>query len=207
MFLILLFSSTLLFANKSLAYFNLMDTGELRKGENTRILGTSQLILNKAPEGLNFGARYAFDFSGMISHSELQFEAHGGSSVDYQIGAFFKWIPFPDTDSQPAIGLRTGFNFAKILGYSNYGFNLTPLLSKHTRSSIGKITPYLGIPIGFFQNVLISYINVQVSAGVEWAIEDWQMGDSRGFNFLVEYAVGLSQFCGDSVSLALAYDF
>ena len=199
-------SLVFLYPNKGLAYFNLMDTGELRQGQNTRALVGSQMIFNGELEGLNFNGRYSLDSSGLISHSEFQFEAAAGS-VDYQLGAFLKWIPFPDTDNQPAVGVRTGFHFAKVLDYSTYGLNITPLVSKHINSDMGKITPYLGLPVGILQNTLGTDTNFQVAVGVEWSPEEWELGSSRGFNLLLEYGLGLSSSYGDSLSLAVAYDF
>ena len=187
-----------------LSYFSLMDTGELRQGQNTRLLGETQVISNE-PEGFNFGGRYVLGSNGFISDSEVQLEA-GAGSVDYQLGVFLKWVPFPDTDNQPAVGVRTGFTFAKLLEYSTYGLNITPLISKHINSDLGKVTPYLGLPIGLQKNTLDFYTSFQVILGLEWSPEEWELGSSRGFNFLLEYGLGLDQ-AFDYLSLALAYDF
>ncbi len=199
LFLFLLFPSSY-----GLAYFSLMDTGELRQGQKTRLLGESQIISN-APKGFNFNGRYVLGSSGFVPDSEIQLEA-GAGSVDYQLGVFLKWVPFPDTDDQPAVGVRTGFTFARFLEYSTYGLNITPIISKHINSDLGKITPYLGLPIGLQQNTLDFYTSFQAAFGLEWAPEEWELGSSRGFNFLLEYGLGLSQGF-DYLSLAMAYDF
>ena len=194
----------LFLSSKTFAYFSLMDTGELRQGQNTRLLGETQIITD-IPRGFNFNGRYILGSSEFIPDSELQFEA-GAGSVDYQLGVFFKWIPFPDTDKQPAIGLRTGLTFAKFIEYSTYGLNITPLISKHINSDFGKITPYLGLPVGLQKNTLNFYTSFHVAIGLEWSPEEWELGSSRGINILLEYGMGISQ-AFDYLSLALAYDF
>lgn len=201
---VILVLALLLLSPRGSAYFSLMDTGELRQGENTRFLGESQIITD-TPKGFNFNGRYILGSNGFISGSELQFEA-GVGSVDYQLGVFLKWTPFPDTDKQPAIGLRTGFTFSKFIEYSTYGLNITPLVSKHINSHLGKITPYFGVPIGLQKNTLDFYTSFQLAFGLEWSPEEWELGSSRGFNFLLEYGVGLDQ-AFDYLSLAVAYDF
>ena len=194
----------LLLSPRGFGYFSLMDTGELRQGENSRLLGESQIITD-VPKGFNFNGRYIFGSNGFMSDSEVQFEA-GAGSVDYQLGVFLKWAPFPDVERQPAIALRTGFTFAKFIEYSTYGLNITPLISKHINSKLGKITPYFGLPVGLQKNTLEFYTSFQIAVGLEWSPKEWELGSSRGFNFLLEYGVGFNQ-AFDYLSLALAYDF
>ena len=204
MSLFLLVLSLLLWPLQSGAYFGLTDTGELRQGSESRLLIGAQQILDSHNEGFNINGRYIMDSSGFIKGSEVQMEA-GSGSIDYHIGVFLKWIPFPDTDDQPAVGLRTGFRFAS-LEYSTYGFSITPLISDSFNSGIGRITPYCGLPLGLQQNTLESIFSTQVAIGIEWSPQKWELGSSRGFHFILEYDMNINK-AFDSVHAALAYDF
>ena len=175
-----------LFSFSSYGYFSVMDTGDLKEEGEYRILGEGQILLD-SPKGFNFNGRFS---TGFDVDSEIQFEA-GIGSIDFYLGAFWKWVPFPDTEEQPAIGARFGVTFAEIdvngTTLSTYGFNVTPLVSKKFALDFGKLSPYAGLPIGLKRNTNDTNMTLQAAVGVEWQPDEWEFEALKDFNFLVEY--------------------
>lgn len=189
------------FCLPSFAFFSLMDTGNLVKEGDYRILGEGQLLFD-APEGFNLNSRFS---TGMGDDAEIQFEA-GVGSVDFYLGAFYKWIPFPDTEEQPALGLRGGVTFADYNGYSTYGFNVTPLISKNFDTNIGYFAPYSGLILGLQKNTFESFFSMQLAIGLQWRPNEWDFQSLKDFNFLLEYAVEVDDSF-NHLSLGAAYNF
>ena len=188
-------------ANPSFAYFSVMDTGHLTQPEQYRVQGEGQFLMD-APKGFNFNGRFT---TGLNEDSEIQGEV-GIGTIDYYFGGFWKWVPIPDTDDQPAIGARMGFTFASVNDYSTYGFNLTPLASKNLESDYGVFAPYLGIPIGLQKNSLDTNFTLQATLGVQWTPDQWKIPELRGFHFLMEYGFEIDD-AFDYFSIGTAYDF
>lgn len=197
----LLIVSLFLYAHSSFSYFSLMDTGEVKKEGSHRVLGEAQVLFDE-PKGLNINGRFA---TGIREDAEIQFEA-GVGSVDYYLGAFYKWVPFPDTDEQPAIGVRGGLTFAEVANYSTYGFNVTPLVSKAIGSGVGNFTPYTGLQMGLQKNTYETFFSMQLAVGVEWSPSDWDFQSISNFNFLLEFGFAVDDSF-DYMSLGTSYDF
>ncbi len=189
------------FSCQSLAYFSLMDTGEIKAKGEYRVLGEAQVLFDD-PNGMNLNGRFA---TGLSEESEMQFEA-GVGSIDYYLAAFWKWVPFPDTFDQPAIGLRSGLTFADVAGYSTYGFNVTPFISKLFDTSIGGISPYAGLQIGLQSNTNDSFSTMQFVLGTEWKPSEWDFRELKDFRFLVEYGIDIDG-AFDYLSLGASYNF
>lgn len=189
------------FSQPSLAFFSLMDTGELKNEGSYRVQGEGQILFDE-PEGFNLNGRFA---TGISEDSEVQFEA-GVGSIDYYMGAFYKWIPFPDTSDQPAIGVRGGLTFADVSGLSTYGLNITPLISKRLESDAGAFSPYGGIEMGLQNNVHDTYFSLQAIVGVQWTPNEWDFRQLKDFNFLAEYGFEIDD-AFNYLSLGVAYNF
>ncbi|MEM7647067.1 MAG: hypothetical protein AAF203_09175 [Pseudomonadota bacterium] len=172
----------MIISTPSYGFLSLMDTGNLVNEGEYRIQGEGQILMDP-PEGFNLNARFA---TGLDDESEIQFEG-GIGSVDYYLGAFYKWMPFPDTDDQPAIGGRGGVVFADFNGFSTYGFNVTPLISKNISSGYGQFTPYGGIEMSLLNNVDDTNFSMQAVIGLSWSPNEWEFPGLKKFNFMVEY--------------------
>ncbi len=190
-----------LFSTPGQAYFSLMDTGNLKDEGEHRILGEGQVLMD-APEGFNLNARFA---TGLTEDSEIQFEG-GVGSVDYYLGAFWKWIPFPDTVDQPAIGGRMGVVFADLNNLSTYGVNVTPMISKSFDTNYGDFTPYGGIEMGLLNNVSDTFFSMQAIAGLEWKPNKWDYPALEDMQFLIEYGFEVDD-AFDYLSFGASYDF
>ena len=191
----------LAFSIPAQAFFSLMDTGHLKRSGEYRILGEGQVLFDE-PKGFNLNGRFA---TGVNDDGEVQFEA-GVGSIDYYLGGFYKWIPYPDTPSQPAIGGRAGFVFAEFNDYSTYGFNVTPMISKLIASGAGDFTPYAGIMMGLVKNVDDTNFSLQAVLGLEWKPNRWQFHSLKDFQFLLEYGFEIDD-AFNYLSLGASYDF
>jgi hypothetical protein len=195
------FLLTVLLATPAMAFLSLMDTGNLKNEGEYRILGEGQILFD-APEGFNLNARFA---TGINEESEIQFEA-GVGSVDYYLGAFWKWIPFPDTESQPAIGGRVGIVFADFNDLSTYGINITPMISKTFDTDSGNFTPYGGIQMALLNNVNDTNFSMQATIGLEWKPNRWDFPGMQDFQFLLEYGIEIDD-AFNYLSFGASYDF
>lgn len=197
----LFFLAVMFLTTPSFAFFSLMDTGELKREGEYRVLGEGQILFD-GPEGFNLNGRFA---TGISEDSEIQFEA-GVGSVDYYLGAFWKWVPFPDTADQPAAGVRGGLTFADFSGYSTYGLNITPMVSKRIQTGIGAFSPYGGLMMGLQNNVNDTYFSLQAVAGVEWKPNEWDFNELQHFRFLLEYGLEIDD-AFSYLSLGANYNF
>ena len=179
------------------AYSSLVDTGEILNRGYSQVQLESQYLLNSGGQGLNFNGRYS---TNLRNDSDLQIEL-GLGSVDFSVGAFWKWVPFPDTASQPAVGSRFGVSFAKVNGKTTYGLLGTPLVSKKiSMGYLGHWSPYVGIPIGLQNTNESTFMTLQGLVGFRYTYKKW-----NHLHFLLEYSMNiLNAF--DHVSLAVSYD-
>src|SRR5690606_20445117 len=96
----------------------------------------------------------------------------GAGSVDFQGGALFKWIPIPDHEKQPAMGLISGIIYSRSDSDNFFSFRLGPIISKEYLWEWGFITPYLSLPLGVTFNDTSTLYPLQFTLGAEFASED-----------------------------------
>ncbi|WP_289445200.1 hypothetical protein, partial [Klebsiella pneumoniae] len=74
-----------------------------------------------------------------------------GSDEFFYTGLFVKYVPFPDTEDQPALGLIGGATFGReevsLEKEEVLTLRVSPLLSKDFETDIGLVTPYASLPI------------------------------------------------------------
>lgn len=127
----------------SYAYTSVMDTGEIMPANQYKLTGETQFITNE-DGGLNLGGR----FDGGINE-DMGFRAEVGfGKTDVFLGGMFKYMPFPDTDTQPALGFNTGILYGRNGSNSETTLRFEPLVSKQFKASFGKLTPYASLPLG-----------------------------------------------------------
>ena len=185
------------FCSQSFGFYSLMDTGELLNRGYHRVQGEAQLILDKPADGLNINGRFA---TGLNQESDIQAE-FGVGSVDFYVAGFWKWIPFPDTSHQPAVGARFGVTYGKINDVSNYGIQATPLISKkYTINRVGKVTPYFGLPIGLQNTADDTTVSLQGVIGTQYSHPKL-----RHIYFLLEFGFEIDD-AFDHISFAVSFD-
>lgn len=166
---ILLITVALFSPLPSKAYYSVMDTGEIIP-EGRYKLGLESQFITDDDSGINLVGR----FDHWVSE-ELNFQGLlGFGEVDLHAGGFVKWIPFPDFDEQPAIGLKAGMLYAREDGVNELSFRLYPLISKTFTSNIGEWTPYASLPIGFRTIDGETDVPVQLAFGSQWKTDHFE---------------------------------
>lgn len=138
----------MIFSGQSFAYYTFQETGDLLAPGRYAVGGELQFQTSKR-SGVNILGR----FDGAIS-DEMNYRGFVGlGDVDFQAGGYVKWVPFPDFEKQPAIGITLG---GLVASYtvpqkgSNTEFSLraTPFISKSFDAELGQFTPYAALPVG-----------------------------------------------------------
>ncbi len=195
LFLVLL-CSLIVFPNRSAAYFSTMDTGDITANGRYRIIAEPQIIIDKY-EGLNMTGRFS---TGLTEDSAVE-ALVGAGEVDFQLGGFYKWVPFPDVEGQPAIGGKAGVIFARVKGETEFSLRFHPLVSKKFETEAGDITPYASLPIGITNRDDTTFIPVQLAGGAEW-----KTLSSENLRFMAEIGFNISK-AFPYVSVGLVYEF
>ncbi|MCB0391853.1 MAG: hypothetical protein KDD58_11210 [Bdellovibrionales bacterium] len=145
--LLLILTFGLFCFNSSWAYYSLMDTAEL-VDEGKYNANVETQFITDGEDGLNLLGR--FD-SRLSDETSYRIEA-GFGVVDFNIAAFYKWAPIPDTDKQPAISVAGGISIARYEfgkeSANDLSLRVHPIISKKFKNDFGIITPYGGIPLG-----------------------------------------------------------
>lgn len=191
---LIVFVTAFLLAQTSFAYLSLNETGELIKEDNYRVGLLPQFYLANGG-GSNYGAFFDMHVDNDINARFVI----GGGTTDFWTSASAKWIPFPDYQQQPAIGLRGMFAIARDNNQNFYDFQITPIISKIVETPIGKLNPYVGVPVTLIYNNNRSTTAAQFAVGTEWIDrQDFQVGGEFDFNL---------QNTTTSVSLHLNFPF
>jgi hypothetical protein len=181
------------------AYYSTVDNGEVLKEGQFQAMIAPQLIFNNY-DGGNFTGRLDMGLAEGVSARGLL----GFGKVDFQIGGMVKWIPFPDTESQPAIGGEAGLIVARIGSLTQYSIRFHPLISKKIELEIGDLIPYGSLPLGITVQsggVDETFVPVQLVGGAE--LRPLEM---KNWSFFGEVGVNLTKSFG-YVTAAVAYRF
>ena len=116
-----LFTVAVISASPSWAYYTLQDTGELLKPNQMRFSGDLEFVTH-GPTGVDVDGR--FDH-GLTDELNLRAEI-GTGATNVLAGAYLKWVPFPDYDKQPAIGVSVGGQYAHYSGANETTFRVIP---------------------------------------------------------------------------------
>lgn len=200
--LMLLMFSFLTFSYRAQAYYATMDTGKIiPTGKYRAILGP-QFITSGENDGTNFSGR--FD-AGISDSSTLRGLVGVGSDEFFYTGLFVKYVPFPDTEDQPALGLIGGATFGReevsLEKEEVLTLRVSPLLSKDFETDIGLVTPYASLPISAaFVNGKTVY-PVQLAGGAEFKPYTWE-----NISFMAEAGLKVNK-AFSYISLAVVFEF
>lgn len=184
---------------KASAYFATLDTGELIKQGHYQAMFSPQMVFNQF-DGANFSTRLDTGFTDDISGRVIL----GFGKVDFQTGAMVKWVPYPDTSSQPAIGGEAGFLIARVGNISQYSLRFHPLVSKTFETEVGDVVPYGSLPFGFTVQSGGSdenFVPIQLVGGAEM-----RPLELKNWSFFGELGVNLNKSFG-YISFAAAFRF
>jgi hypothetical protein len=174
---LVLIGSLFLWSVPSLAYYTTMDTGRLLKQGEFK-LGAEAQFITEGDDGVNLAGR----FDGPID-DELGWRAQVGfGTTDVFLAGFVKWVPIPDTENQPAIGVNLGVLYANYESVSELSLRAHPFISKEFhKMDIGQITPYAALPIGIRTVDGDSDVPFQIAIGA-----DFRPDGLEKINFIAE---------------------
>lgn len=138
----LVLATIFLVSPAALAFYTVQDTGDLLDEKEYKFSAELQFITS-GDDGVNVIGR--FD-TGFDEDSNFRFLA-GVGTTDYVFGAFYKWVPYPDFEKQPAIGLTSGVQLAKYEDETEMALRFIPFISKQFETDIGTLTPYTSLPV------------------------------------------------------------
>jgi len=178
------------------AYFSTLDTGRVIQPGQYRALLEPQIIFNRY-DGFNLIGH----FDTGVTEDQSVRGTLGFGEVGFQLGASYKWIPFPDAATQPAIGGIAGVSFARIDDKTAFSLRFAPLASKSFETEIGDLTPYASLPIGVTTYDGETLIPVQLAVGSEWKTLNFQ-----NLKFMAELGLNLNE-AFSYISAAITYEF
>jgi hypothetical protein len=189
---IVLFSFVFICSSLSHAYMSLMTTGDILQQNQVQGMGYLEFW-----RGTNVNARGSMGIT-----EDLQGDIEVGSGdVDFMVSAMAKWVPIPDYEKQPAIGIRGGLTYLNTDTYSQTGIVATPFLSKAFQSPHGKMSPYAGIPIAVNSKRDDTFVSSRFVFGLEWTHPE-----QTNFHVIGEAGVEISKSF-DSLNIGASYDF
>lgn len=199
-----LFLSTLLIlisSSPAFGYYSVLNTGDILPEGKYTATGETQFLMD--PGGINLGAK--FD-SGINESTGFRADL-GFGKTDLSLGAFVKYIPYPDVEGQPAVGLNSGIIYATDAGINVFTVRFEPLVSKKFETSFGHLVPYASVPVGLahrskrINNEDKNDLAIQIVGGTE--IKHRQL---NGVKFMAEVGIDIDN-AFSYVSLAGVFDF
>ncbi|WP_253720933.1 hypothetical protein [Bdellovibrio bacteriovorus] len=150
------------------AYLSIAESGELLAPGKYQVGVEPQLLTNKGN-----GANFNVFFDTAINESMSGRISMGAGAVDFNAFASAKWIPIPDVDNQPAMGLRFGAGIARDEDENLIQLQLAPMLSKKFDTEYGMSVPYFSIPFTFLNTKEENYVASNLAIGTEFHYVDW----------------------------------
>lgn len=154
---------TILISLQSYSHLTVLETAEILP-ENYYVLGVAPQLRLSDGGGFDLGV-----FADMHAFQDTDARITvGGGETDFWTMASLKWVPFPDVDRQPAMGLKAGLGYVRDSGINITEFQITPIISKRAHTQYGQMIPYLAIPITHQVYKDSSYTASQLTVGAEW---------------------------------------
>lgn len=154
----------LFFPLMSLAnYLSIGESGEVINPGSYRVGGSLQ-SLSAGTGGLNVGGFLDAGWRDDLSSRFL----FGVGSVEYQMGATLKYIPFPDVGNQPALGIRSAFWLSRFDDTSVVTLQFAPMASKKITVPKGNLTSYVAVPINVISIKNHNEVGTQFTVGAEY---------------------------------------
>lgn len=151
------------------AYYSTLTTGQMLKHGHYQ-LGAETQFVTDGDTGVNLAAR----FDAPIN-DELGFRAEAGfGATDFFGGGYIKWVPVPDLESQPAIGVLAGAVYGHYSGIDALSLRAHPFVSKSFGVDYGVITPYAALPFGLQIAEDDTDFTMQIAIGTEYKPEAWE---------------------------------
>lgn len=138
-------------------------------------LGSELQFLTDEPSGANILLYVDLPTKSQSIDYRIKF---GTGATDINLGVAAKWIPIPDLENQPALGLIFDVDWISDESFDWTTFRVAPLISKKFGWEYGTMTPYAALPLGaryILEDVEDQFdFFVQMTFGVELNFEAYQ---------------------------------
>lgn len=160
---VLIFLTSFLLSQTATAYLSVGETAEILPEGFYKLGLQPQLILSDS-SGFNMGVYFdTYLADSLNGRVEI-----GAGKTDFWTTASVKWVPIPDVDRQPALGIRGGLIYARSDSSNFYNFQITPIVSKKADTRYGEMVPFVALPITFLNTNSKSLVATQFAIGAEW---------------------------------------
>lgn len=186
----LLLVSLVIHISSASAYFTTAESGEVIAP------GTYQAGFGPQFSWGPSEANLAGHFDVGINDSSSFRATMGFGGTDFQVGGYYKLIPFPDYGNQPALGFKAGINYARYDSESTLSIRVHPIASKKYSTDYGLFVPYASLPFGITSIKSKTITPIQFTLGSEF-----KSNEVEKMTFGAELSLELS----DSFSYIFAY--
>ena len=188
--------SGLFFSTAQAGYLSLGESGEILP-ESTFQFGVAPQVITNGDGGFNIAVFLDAAWTDSLSSRFML----GAGEVDFYISGSAKYIPFPDVDRQPAIGLKLSLWYARDGAANINTLQLAPMVSKKYQTSHGLFVPYAAYGISNYSVAGNSKTGDQFFIG-----SDWKNPDFDNINLTGEVAMSLKDSTS-SVSVFVSVPF
>ncbi len=195
--LIFLFFFAIQFPSCVFGFYNHSTTGDILPKNHYRATLEGQSFFTEY-SGLNIIGQLSApidnesEFSGIL----------GTGQALIMTGGFYKWVPFPDIDQQPAIGAKIGFIYARLLEDSVFSARFHPFISKSFETQIGFLNSYLSLPLGVTTIGDKGSVPINLTFGV-----DYKTYHFKNLTFMFEIGMDIQEsFSYFSLGINLTFD-
>lgn len=139
--------------------------------ESNEITPSGQLKLGIEPQFLTSGSNgtNATAFLDARMNEEMSARALvGAGDTDLALGASLKWVPYPDTEDQPAVGGKIGAYYWRESDENFTTLRIEPIVSKKVQTEIGEFIPYASFPVMINSGKDKNNTGIQLAAGSEF---------------------------------------
>lgn len=179
-FKILLTILTVLGTCKSFALLEVGESNEILPVGHYRVGSDLQL---KVSDGSGANVSGFFDYP--INEESSARGLVGFGETNFYAGGSYKWVPYPDLETQPAVGAKV----EAVLGVKDSAtlshLRIAPIVSKRYSTEYGEFIPYGSLPVGVNSFKSSTDISVFLVGGTEFykaELTKWSFGGEIGFN-------------------------
>jgi hypothetical protein len=164
------------------AFLGLHESAEIIPAGHYRVGVIPQFYVGSNPSDFYTGRENSSDFGAFLDMNlapDVNARAVlGTGTTDFWAAGYVKWVPYPDYQNQPAIGLRGGLIYVREGNSNFYNTQITPIFSKKYETTSGVLTPYVGVPVTFvFEKTSNNFTALQMAIGTDWDFQkDSQVG-------------------------------
>jgi hypothetical protein len=172
----------------SASYLSIGESGEILPANTPYQMGLAPQLVTNNVAGGNLSTFLDKAWTDSLSSRFTL----GLGVIDFFTGASLKYIPFPDVDNQPALGVKASFWHAREETENISTLQIAPMMSKKFQSQDhGLFTPYTAIGMSSFE------VGGKGKNGLQFFVgSEWKPVDLPEYNFTAEVALDLE----DSVS-------